>query len=205
MTDGNLPARALQRVGHDEREATAERLRIAAGDGRLTLEELEVRLESALAARTYADLEEVTADLPEVDRARLPVAARPPRDSLRLTGRHSKVDRLGAWEVPNLIELALEHSNSTLDLRSSPLPAEGVTISLSVRHSTFRLLVPENARIDHAEVGNSHSMVVDRGAHRVATLDGAVIRIVGDASHSTVKIKRPRRRERRERRELRRG
>lgn len=53
-----------------------ETLRQAAGEGRLTLEELDQRLEGAHAARTYAELEKLTDDLPA---ALLP---RPAGDSL---------------------------------------------------------------------------------------------------------------------------
>ena len=191
MTDGNLPARAQQRVSHDEREAAAERLRIAAGDGRLTLDELEVRLDAALGARTYADLAEVTADLPEdASAGRLP-ANRPARDSLRLSVRHGHADRVGLWEVPARIELELHHSNSTLDFRTAPVPAEGVTVYLEARHSSVRLLVPDHARVEHDEVQARHSAIHDRGARLVSTWDGPVIRLVGDVHHSSVRIRRP--------------
>ena len=52
-----------------DRERVAERLRIAAGEGRLTPAELEERLERAFSARTDAELEPLVADLP-----RAPVA-----------------------------------------------------------------------------------------------------------------------------------
>ncbi|MGC4974764.1 DUF1707 domain-containing protein [Streptomyces sp. DT199] len=41
-------------------------LRVAAGEGRLSLEELEERLETALSARTVGELAVLTADLPAV-------------------------------------------------------------------------------------------------------------------------------------------
>jgi hypothetical protein len=47
-----------------DRERIAERLRAAAGEGRLTPAELEERLESAFSARTDAELEPLVADLP---------------------------------------------------------------------------------------------------------------------------------------------
>jgi Domain of unknown function (DUF1707) len=190
MTEGNLPARAQQRVGYDEREATAERLRIAAGDGRLTLDELEVRLDAALAARTYADLEAVTSDLPQTPGSGSG-PARPVRESLRLSVSHGQVDRLGLWEVPAKVELELQHSSSTLDFRTAPIPAEGVTVYLDARHSSVRLLVPELARVEHDEVQSRHSAVNDRGARLVTSWDGPVIRIVGDLAHSSLRIKRP--------------
>ena len=40
-----------------------EALRVAGGDGRLTAEELDARLERALSARTLGELAELTADL----------------------------------------------------------------------------------------------------------------------------------------------
>ena len=54
-----------------DRERVAERLRGAAGEGRLTPAELEERLEGAFSARTEAELAPLVADLP--------LPARPPR------------------------------------------------------------------------------------------------------------------------------
>lgn len=48
-----------------DRERVAEALRQAAGDGRLTLTELEERLDSTFKARTYGDLQPITRDLPQ--------------------------------------------------------------------------------------------------------------------------------------------
>ena len=53
-----------------DRERVAERLRAAAGDGRLTPAELEERLEIAFSARTDAELEPLVADLPKPARER---------------------------------------------------------------------------------------------------------------------------------------
>jgi Domain of unknown function (DUF1707)/2TM domain len=52
------------RASDADRERTAERLRAGAGEGRISPEELEQRLEVAFAARTEAELERVVADLP---------------------------------------------------------------------------------------------------------------------------------------------
>jgi hypothetical protein len=52
------------RIGDADRERVAERLRTAAGEGRLAPEELEERLEAAFAARTEAKLAPLVADLP---------------------------------------------------------------------------------------------------------------------------------------------
>ena len=56
------------RASDADRDATAERLRRAAVEGRLEPDELEERLHAALRARTYGDLERLVADLPEQTR-----------------------------------------------------------------------------------------------------------------------------------------
>jgi hypothetical protein len=52
------------RCSDEERERTSSRLHVAAGEGRLTLEEVEERLATVYAARFRHELDAVTADLP---------------------------------------------------------------------------------------------------------------------------------------------
>ena len=58
------------RASHEDRDQVVEVLRVAAGDGRLTADELDERLEVALAARTFGELAALTADLPSAPAAR---------------------------------------------------------------------------------------------------------------------------------------
>src|SRR6266567_500610 len=51
------------RASHADRDQVVELLRVAAGDGRFSPEELDDRLERALTARTYAELAALIADL----------------------------------------------------------------------------------------------------------------------------------------------
>jgi hypothetical protein len=67
------------RIADADRERVAERLRRAAGEGRLAPEELEERLEAAFAARTEAELAPLVADLPR----ERPARPRRPRRDLR--------------------------------------------------------------------------------------------------------------------------
>jgi hypothetical protein len=55
---------ATLRASDDDRERVAERLRVAASEGRLLAHELEERLATALRARTYGELDAVVGDLP---------------------------------------------------------------------------------------------------------------------------------------------
>jgi len=73
MTGDGLPAapgpgggaKPELRASDEDRERVVERLRVAAGDGRLTAAELDERLGAALTARTSRELAALTADLPE--------------------------------------------------------------------------------------------------------------------------------------------
>jgi hypothetical protein len=71
------------RAADSDRDATADRLRRASGEGRLGVEELEQRLERAYAARTLGDLRALTGDLPVARRSH--AAAR--RAALRVHAR----------------------------------------------------------------------------------------------------------------------
>src|SRR5258706_3985790 len=65
----------LMRASDADRERVAEVLRTAATEGRLHLSELDERLAAVYAARTYAELEPITHDLPTTRPApRTPVA-----------------------------------------------------------------------------------------------------------------------------------
>ena len=68
----------------------AEQLRVAAGDGRLSAEELDERLEIALTARTYAELARVTRDLPSA--AGTVLGAPSPKDVVRIDCHSSSVE-----------------------------------------------------------------------------------------------------------------
>ncbi|RLP97756.1 DUF1707 domain-containing protein [Micromonospora sp. CV4] len=54
------------RAADSDREAVADRLRVALGEGRLDLHEYDERLQRAYAARTYAELDALLTDLPPV-------------------------------------------------------------------------------------------------------------------------------------------
>jgi hypothetical protein len=78
-----MAKRSEMRASDADRDRITDRLRTAAGEGRLLAHELEERLARALRARTYGELDAVVADLPgdhrPARRSRAPLAqyARP--------------------------------------------------------------------------------------------------------------------------------
>jgi hypothetical protein len=90
---------ARLRVADVDRERTADVLRGAYVEGRLTQDELDVRLGQAYAARTYADLAALTADLP--------AANRPWPGPVQLApGQQAVAQRPGNSEVTNGLAVA---------------------------------------------------------------------------------------------------
>jgi len=61
MYDGE---RAKMRACDADRDRVVEHLNVAYSEGRLSKDEYDGRLENALAARTYADLDQIVTDLP---------------------------------------------------------------------------------------------------------------------------------------------
>lgn len=62
-----MASQAMLRASDADRDAVIERLRAATAEGRLDAEELDERLDAALRARTYGELERLVADLPMSD------------------------------------------------------------------------------------------------------------------------------------------
>ena len=84
MTGPQDPAaagRGRLRAGHADREKAIDTLKAAFVHGQLTKDELDARAGQALAARTYADLAALTADIPPRPPAARP--ARPPAPARR--------------------------------------------------------------------------------------------------------------------------
>jgi hypothetical protein len=88
------------RASHADRDRVVDVLRIAAGDGLLTADELDERLEAALSARTLSELTPLTAELPPPS-ATAGVTSVPVKDVVRIEQVHSgAVERVGRWVVP---------------------------------------------------------------------------------------------------------
>lgn len=189
MTTGNSGNTPAQRIGHRERDAAVERLRVAAGEGQITFDELETRMEAALEARTAEDIAVLVADLPVPLGAASTVLE--PAPPVHIAVRHGTADRLGAWRVPEEITLELRHSVCTLDLRTPVLPPNGVHITVDARHSSIKILVAEGTALDMNNVARGHSSAKDRQARTVSALIGPPIVVTGTIQHSSLRILRP--------------
>src|SRR5271169_5576361 len=102
---GHEVARSELRASHEDRDRVVELLRVAAGDGRLTSEELDERLERALTARTLGELAVLSADLPTGSMVVAGGQAPEPKDTARIDVRSGNAKRDGRWLVPRRLEV----------------------------------------------------------------------------------------------------
>jgi DUF1707 SHOCT-like domain len=147
------------RVSDSDREQVAETLRLAAGEGRLSIDELEQRLEQAYAAKTYGELVPLTHDLPASGGSRQPAtraAAQPQTRPTRVGGVASAgasiaifggAQRKGAWVVPESYTAFAMFGGVELDLREASLAAPEVTINAVAIMGGVDITVPMDVRV----------------------------------------------------------
>src|SRR6202451_4348133 len=149
--DGTNPVpREELRVSYEDRDRVAEQLRVAAGDGRLSAEELDERLEVALTARTYAELASVTRDLPSAAGGVLGAPA--PKDLVRIESQSSVVERTGPWLVPRRMEVRVKSGVVTLDFTEAVITQRVLPIEADVGSGALKLVIRPGIVVDMDEV-----------------------------------------------------
>lgn len=156
------PGQRHLRVSDGDREQAAEVLRRAAGDGRLTLDELDERLAAAYAAKTYADLEAVTSDLPGpgVSAPAVPVSGSFPAERIGGTpgttfaiAIMSGAQRTGHWVVPSRFTCFALMGGIELDLRYAQFSEREVTIQAFCLMGGVSIIAPDDIDMDVSGIG----------------------------------------------------
>jgi hypothetical protein len=146
MNGDLVPERPAVRMSDADREAVAQRLHKAVGEGRLTLTEFEQRVAGVHAARTFADVEPYVADLPGG-----PVTPPAPEHAeLRTTA--SGLKRQGRWVVPRRLSITARAGSVKLDFTDAILPHHVVEIDLNVSAGSTILVLPPGASVDFDNV-----------------------------------------------------
>ena len=153
----NLPEHADRRqfrVSDADRDKVTEVLRQAAEEGRLTFDELDERLGQALSAKTYADLEAVTTDLPAGLTAPAPAQAGLPDRVGGTPGATfsvavmSSARRAGSWVVPHRYTAVAIMGGVDLDLRYARFAERVVTIQAFCLMGGVTIIVPSDVEVD---------------------------------------------------------
>jgi Domain of unknown function (DUF1707) len=146
-------ARSELRASYDDRDRVVEVLRISAGDGRLTAEELDERLELAMTARTYGELAKLVRDLPASGAmASAPATPPRPKEVARIDCRSSHVKRDGPWVVPKRMELKVTSGHVTLDFTQAAITQPTLRIDMDVRSGHVLLVTRPGIAVDTDDV-----------------------------------------------------
>jgi hypothetical protein len=132
-------ARNELRASHQDRDKIVEVLRVAAGDGRLTAEELDERLEAALTAKTYGELAVLITDLPAAPQA-MQVSTASAKELAKIDCRSGTAKRDGQWVVPQRIEAKVTSGSITLDFTKAEMPERALRIDAEVRSGNLTLI-----------------------------------------------------------------
>jgi len=127
-----------------------EMLRVAAGDGRLSAEELDERVERALTARTYGELQELVADLPGAQSG-VPAAAKP-KDVVRIDRYGASARRDGRWTVPQRVEVNVTGGNVILDFTEAIITLPSLQVSASLMGGNLTLITRPGIVVDTDDV-----------------------------------------------------
>ena len=195
MSELSGPAdHSLMRVSDSDRERAADVLREAAGHGRITMDELDERLELTYAAKTYADLVAVTRDLP--GSAQAPSAVQSamagriggtPRSKFSVAIM-SGARRMGRWVVPrNYVGVAVM-GGIELDLREAQFSEPEVTIHAYTLMGGIEITVPEDVDVDVSGVAFMGGF--DHNASGPGVPGAPRVRIIGFALMGGVDVRR---------------
>ncbi len=150
-----LPDRAgHERVGDPEREQVVEVLRVHCAEGRLDLEEFGDRVGDVWRARTRAELDQLTADLPALPDPPPPELHPAERPAPRRLARRWAVGVLsgnrvrGRWLLDDHVHAVAVVGHCQLDLCDADVVGDEVTVYVVTFLGGVEVLVPEGVPVE---------------------------------------------------------
>jgi hypothetical protein len=145
VDDESDPGRGATELSQADREHALERLRAAAAAGALTYQELAERTGRAHAARTRAEMEAVTGDLPgATPSARVPA----PRGRRWLVASIANERVAGRWTAPSRLTAVAVLGDVIIDLRTAELRGEELLIQATAMVGDVHVVVPRGATVE---------------------------------------------------------
>jgi hypothetical protein len=196
----NLPEpvdpRAM-RAADADRERVADVLREAVAQGRISFDELDERLDQAYSAKTYAELEGITRDLPAagpVTPSAAPGAGYPldriggtPGATLSVAILAS-VRRRGTWVVPPSYTAFTIMGSVQLDLRQARFSEPEVTITACTLLGGIEIIVPDDIEVEVGGIGIMAAF--DHSANGAGVPGAPRLKVTGLALLGSVDVKR---------------
>jgi Domain of unknown function (DUF1707) len=174
-----------------------EQLRVAAGDGRLSPDELDERLELALSARTYAELVPLTADLPATPgaahSAALPAEQPAPKDLMKIQVGSGHAKRDGQWVVPRRMEVKVTSGHVRLDFTRAIISGPVLEVAAEVRSGHLNIITRPGIAVDAGEVSVRSGQVTVRAPWSDSVPVQLRIEVTGTCRSGHISARPPRR------------
>lgn len=176
------------RASDNDRERVAEMLRVAVTEGRITLEELEERVDRAYTARTLGELDDVIVDLPR-SHALTPASPTAPLPTslsgaaeLELHTGSGRAEQAGRWLVPRLISAkAGRWGKVRVDFTRADCPHREVVLDVEITSwfGDITVLVPRGWRVRDEDVVRRWMGAVHNHPPEPLAPDGVTVRLTG--------------------------
>jgi DUF1707 SHOCT-like domain len=192
----NTPDRAPEpghpasiRASDHDRDAVVQRLQQAFAERRLDDDEFDERMRAALTARTGADLEVLTRDLP----APAPGGAAPAVPG-SVPGRwavayKNSIRRGGRWRVPERFTSVVYKGGGWIDLRAAELTAPVTTVVAVAYKSRIDILVPPGVRVEMDGFGVSKGWSAEEEMEARLPHDAPTVHVRGIAYKGTIETR----------------
>ena len=181
------------RASHMDRDRVVELLRVAAGDGRLTAEELDERLEAALTARTYSELAVLTTDLPAAGGQPAGVALPEAKELVRIDCGAGTAIRDGQWAVPQRMEVRVTAGSVRLDLTKAVITNPVLNIQAEVHSGSLVIVTRPGIEVDTDNVAVRSGSVRVRPPRAPDTPVILRIQVSGNVRSGALQARPPRR------------
>ncbi|MEO3783500.1 DUF1707 domain-containing protein [Actinocorallia sp. B10E7] len=186
------------RASDADRDRVAEILGDALSEGRLTPEEHSERLDRLYAAKTYAELEPLTGDLPrpKVSLSKEEPSLPPPvRGSSDIQCFFGAAERKGRWLVEPVTTVNCVFGGVDLDYRTAVLTQREVVVNVSCIFGAVDVVVPPGVRVE----SNASAIfgAVDDPGNDTVDPHAPVIRFTGFILFGALTVKRKLTREQR--------
>ncbi|WP_433475505.1 hypothetical protein ACQPZP_43860 [Spirillospora sp. CA-142024] len=106
----------------------------------------------------------------------------------RVHAHYENIKKLGHWTTGRLFEVRARRGMVVLDLRSPRIPDGDIEIAVDLDHSMVKLLVPQDAEIEHWDLrytgrGRVKDWTGENGG-------GRRVRITGEIRHGEIRVHR---------------
>ena len=180
------------RASDADRDRVLDVLRAAVGDGRLTADEFEERMEAALSARTLGALAVLTADLGRPGTglaAATGTAAATVEDVVRIDHKGGSVQRTGGWVVPRRIELRSSWSDVKLDFTEAVIVTDTLVVEMDMRGGALVMVTTPGVVVDAGSLTVRYTDVDVRSGGEPGVPVVLRVRLTGRMKYGSVEVR----------------